>query len=273
MPAVAAGEVEELEEVQVLDQAPDWAPANKPEAQRIINVATARVTRRLALQFSVDHRAFQPVRQDPFRDLLGLDGGGLKVGLGLRFGVWDDLDLGIARLSRGTEAFTVYEFDAAWRFVRQQRLGLDASLRGGLTVFQQVPLADSATGGYGQLALTRGFFGERVILSTGVLFHSKSTSDSKSDADTAWSLAVPGGLEGRLLPWLALDLEVVGTVAGYRARYPAISGAVRILTQGHAFTLLVSNTQYLSADGIVPGSRRGLGEVIFGFTITREFQG
>ena len=268
--APAAEEVEDLDDVVVHDVDSEWNPMNFPEIERIVNVPTARVTRKFAFLFVVDHRASEAIRNNPFQDFFGFDGGNLKIGLGLRFGVWDDLDVGVYRLSRGSDPFTVWELDARWRFLQQEKYVLDMTARAGGTWFQQAPVSDSAGGGFAQLAITRSFFNERLVLSTGLFYHSSSSSDAKSDLDKAWSLAIPAGIEGRPLTWLAFDFEVVGAVAGYRAAYPGISGAVKFVTNRHTFSIIVANTQYISADGIA-GSDRGIRDVLIGFNITREF--
>ncbi|MBM4394590.1 MAG: hypothetical protein FJ087_02740 [Deltaproteobacteria bacterium] len=269
-PEPPPADVEEIEDVVVREDDPTWDPSNFPEIHRIVNVPTARTTRRNAFLFQVDHRASAPIRANPFRDFFGFDGGTLKIGLGLRFGAWNGVDVGVSRVSRGSDAFTTWELDAAWRFLRQERHHLDLAIRGGGTWFQQAPLSDSAGGGFAQLLATRSFFRDRLVISTGVLYHSSSSNETKSDADPAWSIAIPGALEGRPLTWLALGFEVIGPVAGYRSRYPAMAGSVKFVTHRHHFAILVSDTPYLSADGIVPGSDRGIRDVLIGFAISRE---
>jgi hypothetical protein len=59
-------------------------------------------------------------------------------------------------------------------------------------------------------------------------------------------------------------------VAGYGARWPAFSSAVSFLTHRHVFSLVLSNTQYLSADGIVASTPYGFRHLVVGFQIQRE---
>ena len=48
------------------------------------------------------------------------------------------------------------------------------------------------------------------------------------------------------------------------------SSALKFISHQHTFSLIATNTQYTSADGIVAGSDQGPAETIIGFTITRQ---
>ena len=61
-------------------------------------------------------------------------------------------------------------------------------------------------------------------------------------------------------------------MAGYGEKYPAFSASLKFTTHRHTFSIILSNTQYISADGIVANSRWGLGDAIVGFMITREIK-
>lgn len=273
-PAAAPGAVEE-DEIEVIEDVDVVSPADLAFAEiafsrleRVLNVPLARTARARTFVFAIDHRTWAPVKNNPFQDFLGFDSGLLKIGIGLRYGVLDFLDVGVYRLNNGLEAFDTWELDvrgqvldAAWAYV-------DVAVRGGVTWFAQ-PRSRDAVGGFGQLLLSRTFL-NRVTVGSGLLFHSESTNSAKSVADQAWSLAVPAALEVRILPWLAWDLEGAYSVAGYGSTYPVLTTAVKFLTNRHTFALVVSNTQYMGADGLVANTERRLDEVIVGFTITRE---
>lgn len=272
-PARAQGE--EVEEVDVTGaaEAADrrWDRDAFAIRDRVINVHTAHPMRHLALEFVVDHRAFEPLKESPLENLLGLNGGGLKVGLALRFGILDLLDVGVARTNRGVDPFNAWDFDVKVRPFSQDTAYLDVAMRAGVTWFEHRRASDDA-GWFLQLLATRTLFrGDRLLLSSGLLFHSESARGSRAAGDEAWSLAVPAGVEGRILTWLGVGAEVVTPVAGRRMQYPAVSGAIRFYTHRHTFLLVVSNTQHISSDGVVAGSGRGFGDAVFGFTITREF--
>ena len=60
-------------------------------------------------------------------------------------------------------------------------------------------------------------------------------------------------------------------MAGHHAKYPVLSSALKIITNRHTFALIFSNSQYITADGLVDNTSRGIHSLILGFTITREF--
>ncbi len=266
-----ADAIEEVEDVDVTVVDPTFDPANFPVPGKVENVPTARALRVHAFQFLIDHRAFSPVREHAWQNLLGFDAGGLKIGLGLRFGILRGLEAGVYRLNNAGDAFDTYEFDVKYQPLFQDRHALDVAVRAGLTWFVQTGAQD-AVGGFGQLLATRTFFQDRLLLSGGLMFHSSSSSGTKSNLDPSWSLAVPFAVEGKVLRWLALAAEVSVPVAGYRAKSPVFTGAVRFLTYRHAFSLLVTNSQHIAADGIVAGTDRAWKDLIVGFNVTREFQ-
>lgn len=265
-------EIEEIEEAgPLVVSAPDaWRASDWPQADRAVNVLTPTPTRAGALLMVIDHRTWQAFSDDPVDDFLGFDSGGLKIGLALRYGVLEDLDVGALRLNNGVEAFDVYELDARWRALSQEEHAVDLALRLGGTWFAQ-ERAEDASGTFAQLAVARRF-GPHLSLGAGLAFHSEATGDRKRDVDEAWALAVPAWAEVRFTPSVAWRLEAVFNVAGYGAEWPALSTSVAFMTHRHSFSFVVSNTQYTSADGLVSNSWRGLEDLIIGFSITRELQ-
>lgn len=239
-----------------------------PRTERGVNVPLARPTRAGALLLIIDHRAGQTFLEDAWTDYLGLDAGALKIGLGLRYGIIDDLDVGIYRLNNTIEIFDVYELDARWRFLNHDDHYLDAALRAGVTWFVQ-PDMDDAVGFYGQLLADRVFF-DQLLVGGGFLFHSESSNDRKSLSDDAYSGALALLVEWRFIDLLALNAEIAANVFGYGSKWPAFAFALEVITYRHTFALVFSNTQYVTADGIVAGSWRGFDELVFGFQITRE---
>lgn len=285
--AADGGDPPELDDVEELDieeldveeiaveaapsalDAASWRPENYPVLDRVVNVPTALTSRALSFRFLVDHRTFQPWTDQPFEDMLGFDAGGLKIGLGLRFGILDWLELGVYRLNNGVLPFDVYEFDLKFQALRQEEHFVNLAVRGGATWFYQAG-AEDAAGGFGQLFVDRLFF-HRLRVGTGLMFHSDSTDDAKNAADTDWSLAVPVYVDVRILDWLSWNVELVASVAGYGGKWPNFSSSVRFITHRHTFALVLSNNQYMSADGLVANSERGFDDLIIGFSITREF--
>jgi hypothetical protein len=47
--------------------------------------------------------------------------------------------------------------------------------------------------------------------------------------------------------------------------------ALKIITNRHTFAIIFSNSQYITADGLVANTSKGIHDAILGLTITREF--
>lgn len=268
-----AGDVETIDNPQVFDL---WLnPTDYPRIDRAVNLMNARTTRQRALNFIVDHRTFQPVQTDTFHDWAGFDAGLLRIGLALRYGILDNLDVGVLRLSNGPDLFDTYQFDAKVWGLRAERAFVDVALRAGGTWYSSSHGPDSG-GGFFQLLASRSLR-ERLWLATGLMYHSNVSNDRRPGlgrerrGGQAYALAIPVALEVRLQPFLAWDAEASFSVAGTNAKYPVLSSAFKIITYRHTFSLLVSNSQYISADGLVADTDRGAHHLIVGFTITREF--
>lgn len=263
------GDVAEVDVVTILD-GPDWDGDVFVRDERAVNALTAQTVRRNAILFVIMHRARQSFAEEGNGDFLGLDAGGLKVGLGLRYGVLDNADVGVLRLNGTAEVFDTYEFDARYRVLDQSEHLLDAALRAGLSWFVH-PDADDASGAFGQLLASRRF-GRRVTTGAGLLYHADSSGDRKSSGDDDGSLALQGSLEVKLTPKLACVVEVGANINGYGEDRPVASASIKAFTYGHTFSLVVSNTQYVGADGIVANAWRDWDEPIIGFNITRELE-
>jgi hypothetical protein len=262
--------VEKVERIEEVGNDLKWDSSELPRIDRVVNVQTAHTTRRHAFLFTVDHRAWQTFTEHPMGDMMGFDVGAMKIGLGLRFGIFDRLDVGLLRLN-GTLAdfnFDTYDFDGKYHLLRQASQHIDLAVRGGATWFNVAGGPDRSAF-FTQLLVNRELY-KRVRVGSGLLYHSDSYNDTKTSADAKHSLAVPATLEIRVLPWLALNGEFAAAVDGYGSDFPAVSTSAKILTHRHTFSLVFSNTQYIGPSGIVTGSARGAGGLIFGFTIARE---
>jgi hypothetical protein len=244
-----------------------WDLESYAQDERGVNALTAKTTPQRSLLVLIMHRARESFTEDACDDYFGFDAGGLKIGLGLRYGVLDRLDLGMLRLNGTAETFDTCEFDFRYRFLDQEIHHLDLALRTGISWFKQ-PEDEDASGFFGQLLASRQC-GKRLLIGAGALYHSESSGDRKSSDDEDASAAVLGLVELRFVPWLALVAEVAGNVTGYRDTRPAFSASAKCFTYGHTFSLVVSNTQYVGADGIVANAWRKNDELILGFNITR----
>jgi hypothetical protein len=267
-------EVVDLQETQ--DPAAGWYGKGFPEPIRILALPTAHVVRKGGFDFVLDHRSgtaiYNKDSKHPFGDMwnnfLGFDGA-IQVGFGLRYGVVDNLDVGVYRTANPLYATDTYEFDARYQALHQADVGIDLAGRAGVTWFSQ-PNASDASGFYGQLLATR-LLVNRILISAGWLYHSNSTNDTKYNQDKKWSTAGAIGVEARLAAPVSLDAELVSCVAGYCSKNPAFSAGVKYFTNRHTFALVCGNTQYITADGYLTNTDRQWNKMVIGFNLTREY--
>ena len=265
-------EVESLGDSEVVPVSPRaaWFGPGAPQLERVLDHYTARVSRAHTFTTLIAHRNRAGILEAPGRDLVGFDSGGLKVGLGLRYGVADRVDFGVYRMNGTYERYDTYEFDARVQLFRQDEHLLDLALRTGYSVFVD-PDRPAASGYFMQLIADRLAF-ERWLLGGGIIYHSSSSSAYKGKQDAGSTTAFYAFSELRLLDWLAADIEVTVPMAGYAQNFPAIVLGPRILTNRHTFALVVANTQFFSTDSIITGSDKiqGRSAWLLGFHITRE---
>jgi len=222
--------------------------------------------------FTIEHRANSPAFKNPVRDGLGLDNGLLKIVIGFRYSPLSNLDFGFKRASNALDPFDTYELDARYCFLKESSRYIDACIGTGISIFDQEP-ATAASGYFAQLILGKSLFG-RLYLSSGLIIHTNSTFNSTQKAKTAedpdQTLCVPLALSARVTKELSLIVESFSPIAGYSAGYTGYSFGVKWATWGHSFSILLSNTQYSTVDGMVTGSDR-LNNPVIGFMITRKF--
>lgn len=264
----SAEEVEEIDSLEILTEPSPWDPDLWPRDDRWINLSQGRTIRPGAWLFTVTHRAWESLDEEPGDHGLGLDSGSLKVGLGVRYSPWERLDLGLQRTNGTAEVFDTYEMDARFQLLDQVDQGIDLALRGGVSWFAQ-PDTEDASGAFGQLLLSRDL-GHRIRLGGGLLFHADSSSDLKSteDDEESWGVAAAGELW--LHPRLAWLVESAWNVSGYGEEEPALATSLKLRTHRHTFSVVLSNTQYTGADGLPTGAWREPDDLLIGFNITRE---
>ena len=270
-PPHPAEDIEEIEttQVQVAAQGPQtWWGDAWPSWDRVVDAYTARTVRRRTFGTLISHRNFGGFTQKPFHTLFGFDAGSLKVGLGLRYGILDDLDVGILRLNATSELFNTYEFDARYNFLSQANYGVDLALRVGLSWFEQYH-ANDASGFFAQLLMDRIVF-NRVMLGGGLLMHTSSSGPQKSTTDTHMSAALQAYMDWRIYDGMSFALEITPHIAGYGLKAPVITFGPRFITNRHTFSIVMTNSQYTGADGIITGSNRSFSRWLLGFNITRE---
>ena len=272
--AAPAEEVEQIESVDVAEASPaeteDWYGEAWPQFDRILDHYTARTSRKHEFSTLISHRNSEGVIRNPLRDLLGFDGGGLKIMLGLRFGLFDFLDVGITRQNGTVEVFDTYEFDARWQILNQtsKKHPVDLALRAGISWFNQ-PTTNAA--GFFAQAIVDRLFANRFLVTAGAIYHSSSSGPNKSDADASSTTALYLAGDLRLLDSLSLAAEVTFALAGYHDTYPTISIGPRIITNRHTFGFVLSNSQYMSTDSLIANTYRiDPRDWVLGFHITRE---
>ena len=218
-------------------------------------------------QISIDHRAFAALDDNPGRDLLGLDSGNLRIGLGVTYGLLDGVDVGVTRYNGTTEPFDVYEFIARWQVLSEQEDSFDLTLSAAASMFDETDRSDEYAGS-GSVVAGKTWAG-RVYSTVGALYHGDSHGPEKLTEDDSHSLAVLATLGLALSPSVSLVTEWSIPVEGYEGDAAAWAVGPKFLTEGHTFSLTVSNTQNISLDGLAAGSDRWSDPVI-GFTITRQ---
>jgi hypothetical protein len=199
--------------------------------------------------------------------MLGFDSGNLKIGLGLRYGILDGLDVGLARFNGTTDDIDDYEFDARYQLIRESDSTPDVAVIAGVAWFYGA----SGTNSYPFFSkvLAGKTISDRAYASAGVAYHAQSRAQGKTAADDDYSVAAVAALEVAMLPSTSLATEWSFPMAGFNAGVPAWSAGAKFRTHGHTFSIALSNTQNISADGIVTGSDRW-GNPIIAFTITRK---
>jgi hypothetical protein len=250
---------------------PDYYGDAYPSMDRTLDHLNARMLRRKTFGTLIGHRNREGVLSSPFYDLLGFDGGGLKIVLGLRYGILDDLDVGVLRQNGTLEAYDTWEFDARYRLLSQSAgQPFDFTLRVGVDWYN-APTANAA-GGFLQVLISR-VVANRALLGGGVLYASNSSGPTKSNNDAKVSTALLLQAEVRLLDNLALAAELTQNVAGFHERYPVISFGPKIVSNRHTFSFVISNTQYMTADSLITNTyRMAPKQWVLGFHITREIE-
>jgi hypothetical protein len=266
-------EVVDLQAAAAEDPKAAWYGPGYPVPVRILALPTARTHRAGGWEIVIDHRSvgaiYDSSRDHPWRDtwnsFAGLDSS-VRAGLGFRYGVLDNLDVGLYRA--GTPGTDTYQLDARFQAMRQADLAVDLGVLAGVTWFSQ-PNTEDAARVFGQLLVSR-LFANRVLLAAGVFYHPSSTNDTKYNQDQPRSLAAGGGVEVRVAAPLALDAEMVACMAGYCSKNPTFSAGVKLLTARHTFAVVCGNTTYLTADGYIANTDRPWSKLTLGFHITRS---
>jgi hypothetical protein len=247
-----------------------WYGEAWPMFDRVIDAYTGRVSRKGTFNTLISHRNNGGFARAPFDSLFGFDAGLLKIGLGLRYGIIDGLDAGVFRMNGTYEIFDTYEFDLRYQFFKQDKFGIDMALRAGFSWFASPGDNKDSAAPFISLLLDR-VIANRVLVGFSILYHQNSSGPRKNSQDSSASMGLQLYTDVRLTEGLALALEFTQPLAGYHEFNPNVTFGPRFITNRHTFAIVLSNTQYYDADGIVTGnSRTSIRDWVLGFNITRE---
>ncbi|MBD3419242.1 MAG: hypothetical protein GF398_03900 [Chitinivibrionales bacterium] len=235
--------------------------------ERGFGLRLPRAVRHNSLLFAIDHRVLTSFLDDPFHSYFGFDNG-VKVSLGLRYGLFGILDFGIIRTADELDPFDTYEFDVRFIVLTEDRFYVDASVAAGVDWFVQQD-RDDASGFFGIAMIGRSLL-ERLYLSTGMIAHSNSTYTGKFASDADHSVALPVIANVRITNTFSLTGEFLQPLAGFATEYPYYGFGVKIATYRHTFALLASTSKYIATDGIVAGGADPAKPAI-AFSITRTW--
>ncbi len=244
-----------------------WTDKPFRNVDRAFATDFARTVSKGAWMFSIDHRASEALDDEPLQNFLGFDSGNLKIGMGLRYGVEDRIDLGIARYNGTFDAFDVYQFDTRVRMLNEEDAAFDLGFRSGLSWYDETEKSDFS-GFFGGFTLGKTLR-SRIHLTLGILHHTESTGQGKTEADPDHSTALSGSINILLGERWTLTAEASGSIDGYDAGRTMWAAGPRLITKGHSFAIVVSNSQNISLDGLAAGSDVD-SDPLFGFTITRR---
>lgn len=279
-PDVEDDEDEDDDDVETIDTTAVAVAANRegpetwwgdawPVWDRVLDAYTARTVRKHTFNTIISHRNYGGFLRQPFSSLFGFDKGALKVLLGVRFGILDKLDIGVVRLNGTLEKFDTYEFDLRWNILNQAKFGVDLGLRGGFDWYAQEGAKD-AIGAIVEVMVGR-LFANRLYTGFNILFSSNSSGPKKSNLDASSSAAIQLAIDPRLSSGFSWPFEMTYTVAGYKLTAPVMTTGPKWVTNRHMFAIVLSNTQYITTDGIVTNSDRfNFKDWVLGFHITRE---
>jgi len=244
-----------------------WDPENYAWAERAFAVQYPRTTPQGHLILSIDHRASQPLDEKPFSSLLGFDSGNLKIGLGVWYGLLDNIDIGVKRYNGTDTPFDTYEFVSRVRVLNEARGLADLALGGGFTWFD-AETGNDKYGGMAEILLGRTLL-KRLYVTTGAMYHSRPPVMTGTADVPNYSVAMLASANLQLIDRLAMVTEWSIPVAGVWEGAPAWAAGFKFYTLKHTFALLVSNTHNYSDDRLVAGAIEW-GHPVFGFAITRQ---
>lgn len=207
----------------------------------------------------------------PFLDCPGSSALGLDIdpaiGMGIRMGIWDGIDLGVLR--NRSKDFAVYEADIRVTFLDQSWAPVTLAVRGGAAFFAR-KYSSTGSAGFAELIVERTFW-DRVLLLSTLAFHGDSTSSTKNATDINETIGVGSAVEVAVFDWLLLSADAMYGVSGYRERFLTFAVGPKLLAGNFSFAALVTSNDYVTLDGLIANTPRGaLDKYLVGINVTGE---
>lgn len=234
---------------------------------------------------------------DPFNDLLGLESG-VKVGILFGYGITKDWDVMVQRVN-GRKDFTdvngnslsydLWDVMTKYKFLDENKQGVDASLSMGSTVFWQSD-DHKEYAGNAALMFEKSFWkfraGSGLLYTSLSAFESAFSSQGNKAADKPYvnedigtdprpqnhTMAIPVSLSFALTKGQQLFSELAFPVDGYdTGNGPSMAAGWRYNTPTHAYSIYLSNTANGSFNSAFTGGYRRDRLDLFGFDISIFF--
>lgn len=228
---------------------------------RVINLPTTLSIPRLKADFDMSHRFTRNLSSGSFSDnaevLFGLDAGAV-IGLGFRFGVTDNLQVGLYRTSDQT-----IQFFGKFDVIRQGE-----SVPVSISPIVSIEGADNFREDYQPAvgAVVSHTLGDRIALYATPVWVHNTAAAAGLDRNTAF---IGLGARIRVLTRVYLVGEVSPRLGGYDPGDPEFGFGIEKRVGGHVFQLNFTNS-FSSTYGQI--ARGGFPDTIYlGFNLSRKF--
>jgi len=201
-------------------------------------------------EFFISHRFYGDIDDKPFENFFGIDSGAnTTIGFGLRIN--DKFDSTILRSPLDKEYYISCKYQA----------------NAGMSLLAAV---SSKTAPYSISNRTSNIFQviyEKEIKKDLLYLGFVPTYVSTQTFDP--TIAFGASIGFLVIPELEALVEYIPTLSGNKLAYPAFSVGIKIITWGHYFALMLSNTPQTLPNGYVLGSADN--KFHFGFNLIRRF--
>lgn len=241
------------------------------ESSRLVDLPNPIDLNKGSMEFLIQHRFFQTLRESRLGDALGVDSGA-NINLAFDYAFTDRLSAGVsrARLNQIIAFSGSYEIrtrkDSFWK------MSLNAGVEGTRNFERQYSP-------YLQWATAFDYKAVRLHVVPTVVFNSRPDAQVREfpdlainpDSDTTFSLGL--GTDVALNNRISLIGEYVPRLAGFGGfgkSYPQFGGGVEIRTAAHVFTILATTSWDFTPAAYAVNA--GKGDISLGFNIYRRFR-